>query len=164
MKKIAYKSLQLFLLSAVAYLALVCVLNVTSIRGRSMASWATSYIQRIGEQEFYTFRDLDTSTTRYDFIALGSSHAMHGYDPRIFRKHGYELFNFGSSNKRYNIVDGKNNAEEKAQKKIRGKKRSEKKDGIFLFFSLMSEQWFQLHKFLSDNLWQLARICRNERN
>jgi hypothetical protein len=103
MKKIAYKSLQLFFLSAVAYLALVCVLNITSIRGRSMASWATSYVQRIGEQEFYAFRDLDSSTTRYDFIALGSSHAMHGYDPRIFRKHGYELFNFGSSNQHSQI-------------------------------------------------------------
>jgi hypothetical protein len=103
MKKIVYKSLQLAALSVIAYLTLACILNITSIRGRSMASWATSYIQRIGEQEFYTFRDLDSSTTRYDFIALGSSHAMHGYDPRIFRKHGYELFNFGSSNQHSQI-------------------------------------------------------------
>ncbi|HYG50704.1 MAG TPA: hypothetical protein VD905_07360, partial [Flavobacteriales bacterium] len=34
---------------------------------------------------------------RYDVLVLGSSHAYRGYDPRIFKSHGLEMFNLGTS-------------------------------------------------------------------
>ncbi|MDZ4751323.1 MAG: hypothetical protein SGI87_06880 [Flavobacteriales bacterium] len=103
MKQIILKSLQLFLYSIIAYIVLCGILTLVHVNGRTAASWATSYMHGTGDHEYCTFKDLDTSTTRYDYIALGSSHAMHGYDPRIFRKSGYTLFNFGSSNQHSKI-------------------------------------------------------------
>ena len=32
-----------------------------------------------------------------DILFLGSSHAYRGFDPRIFKQHGYSTFNLGSS-------------------------------------------------------------------
>lgn len=37
------------------------------------------------------------STVPPDILVLGSSHAYRGFDPRIFRQHGYTMFNLGSS-------------------------------------------------------------------
>jgi len=36
-------------------------------------------------------------TSNIDILILGSSHAYRGYDPRIFNKHGFSMFNLGSS-------------------------------------------------------------------
>ncbi len=37
------------------------------------------------------------SKNKIDVLVLGNSHAYRGYDPRIFKKSGFELFNLGSS-------------------------------------------------------------------
>ena len=43
-------------------------------------------------------RKIDADTTiNIDVLVLGSSHAYRGFDPRIFKKAGIKLFNFGSS-------------------------------------------------------------------
>ena len=34
---------------------------------------------------------------KHDIIIIGSSHAYRGYDPRIFRKYGYNSYNLGTS-------------------------------------------------------------------
>ncbi len=35
---------------------------------------------------------------KYDVVVIGSSHAYRGYDPRIFAKSGFQLYNLGTSN------------------------------------------------------------------
>ena len=34
---------------------------------------------------------------KWDIIVIGSSHAYRGYDPEIFKKHGYSMYNLGTS-------------------------------------------------------------------
>jgi hypothetical protein len=51
---------------------------------------------RAGGQEFLFTRDFDPDE-QYDIFVVGSSHAYRGYDPRVFQKHHFRLFNAGSS-------------------------------------------------------------------
>jgi hypothetical protein len=44
-------------------------------------------------QKFIDFNE----NKKYDVIVIGSSHAYRGYDPRIFKKYGLEMFNLGTS-------------------------------------------------------------------
>ncbi len=50
-----------------------------------------------GNGHLYTrLREADT-TKNIDILVLGSSHAYRGFDPRVFEKSGYKIFNLGSS-------------------------------------------------------------------
>ena len=49
-----------------------------------------------GGYTYITFRQFDRNA-KYDIILLGSSHAYRGYDPAIFREHGYNMFNLGTN-------------------------------------------------------------------
>ena len=50
-----------------------------------------------GYGHLYTrLREADT-TKNVDILVLGSSHAYRGFDPRIFEKVGFDMFNLGSS-------------------------------------------------------------------
>ena len=55
-----------------------------------------------GGYTYVTFRQFDRNA-KYDIILLGSSHAYRGYDPTIFREHGYNMFNLGT-NSQTNLV------------------------------------------------------------
>ena len=49
-----------------------------------------------GGNSYRKFQDFDPGK-RYDVVFIGSSHAYRGYDPGIFKRHGYESFNLGTS-------------------------------------------------------------------
>ena len=51
---------------------------------------------------YITFRQFDPNA-KHDILLLGSSHAYRGYDPAIFREHGYNMFNLGT-NSQTNLV------------------------------------------------------------
>ena len=52
----------------------------------------------IGNGGFMNSRLKDVATTKdIDILFLGSSHAHSGFDPRIFKKHGFKTFNLGSN-------------------------------------------------------------------
>ena len=55
-----------------------------------------------GGYTYVTFRQFNPKE-KYDIILLGSSHAYRGYDPAIFREHGYKMFNLGT-NSQTNLV------------------------------------------------------------
>lgn len=65
-------------------------------RGKKLIYSVASYIPKKGGQESLMLAELDEGGD-YDVIVLGSSHAYRGYDPRIFEKHGFSMFNAGSS-------------------------------------------------------------------
>jgi hypothetical protein len=60
-----------------------------------------------GGPTWIKFRQFD-SKEKYDIMVLGSSHALNGYDPEVFKEKNYRMFNFGSSNQNtictYNIA------------------------------------------------------------
>ena len=55
-----------------------------------------------GGHTYVAFRQFDPKA-KYDIIVLGSSHAYRGYDPAIFKKYNYNLFNLGT-NSQINLV------------------------------------------------------------
>ena len=62
------------------------------------AKWRSNLVYKLpGERHTYTrLREADT-TKNVDVLILGSSHAYTGYDPRIFKQHGWKVFNLGTT-------------------------------------------------------------------
>jgi len=54
------------------------------------------YYTRVGNDTWQRFREFDPKA-RQDAVIIGSSHAYRGYDPFVFRDHGFKAFSLGSS-------------------------------------------------------------------
>jgi hypothetical protein len=95
-KKIVLKTLFFAALLGFFYLATAFVLSRTIVKGRRLMAYVNPMSVRLGGQEHKMTREFN-GNEKYDVFVLGSSHAYRGYDPRVFKLYGYELFNAGSS-------------------------------------------------------------------
>ncbi len=86
-----------FLGIAVAlYLLCFGLLAKLRIRGAPLIYRTSDYYQWKGGVAYAKFREWNRSR-RWDAVVIGSSHAYRGYDPRVFKARGYEVFNLGST-------------------------------------------------------------------
>jgi hypothetical protein len=65
--------------------------------GKSFIYNTQDYYFNKGGNTYRTLHDFN-SGQKYDAIVIGGSHVYRGYDPRIFGKHGLQLYNLGTSN------------------------------------------------------------------
>lgn len=87
----------MFLAIVVAiYLAFMFVLVNVKIGNNPLVYRTSEVLSWKGGNSYKKFVDFDIQHP-YDVIVIGSSHAYRGYDPRIFKKSGKELFNLGTS-------------------------------------------------------------------
>jgi hypothetical protein len=95
-RKIAVHVLGFFLLMVLTFVLLSMVVNRVNLSDRRLALHINPTLARIGGQESLMTNDFNPFEP-YDVVVLGSSHAYRGYDPRVFSKHGWSIFNAGSS-------------------------------------------------------------------
>jgi hypothetical protein len=95
-KKFLIRSLAFLVCSLACYTLLICFLLIVKSNSEALIYGVSDGIVQKGGNTYRKFSDFDTSKT-YDVLVIGSSHAYRGYDPRIFKKSGVELFNLGTS-------------------------------------------------------------------
>jgi hypothetical protein len=83
-------------IAVVLYLLGSGVLAKLRVRGAPLIYRTSDYYQWKGGVAYTKFREWDPSR-RWDAVVIGSSHAYRGYDPRVFKARGYEVFNLGST-------------------------------------------------------------------
>jgi len=96
MKRLIIQGSRFLALSVVLYLLAFLILTNWVFLGRPMIYRTSDYYQWKGGSAWMQYAEFDT-TDRWDAIVLGSSHAYRGYDPRVFARRGYHVFNLGSS-------------------------------------------------------------------
>lgn len=80
------------------FLLVITVLSSAKIRGVRVWSLINENVISEGGQTKLMFDDLEKFKSFDNAVfVIGSSHAYRGYDPRIFKKAGIELFNMGTS-------------------------------------------------------------------
>lgn len=88
--------LLLFVAFAVLYLAAFVLLYRVPYSGAPMIYAVSDVLKFKGGDSWMRFREFEPEA-HHDVVAIGSSHAYRGYDPRIFARHGWSMFNLGSS-------------------------------------------------------------------
>jgi hypothetical protein len=78
------------------YLLCFYLLSIFKTNAEPLIYGVSEVVMPKGGNTFKKFEDFDEEK-KYDVIVIGSSHAYRGYDPRIFKKNGWELFNLGTS-------------------------------------------------------------------
>ncbi len=77
---------------------LIYVVSVISIGLISNNGLGKNFVFPIGNYGHSMLRLNEVKThSRVDILILGSSHAYRGFDPRIFKKHQFDIFNLGLS-------------------------------------------------------------------
>lgn len=93
------KNISLYIfIQIIAIILLMVALSSIKLKGARLWSYFNENVISEGGQTKLMFNDLknfvpDSST----IFVVGSSHAYRGYDPRIFGKAGFKLFNMGTS-------------------------------------------------------------------
>ncbi len=82
--------------SLVLYLVCFGLLTMVRVRGGRPVHRTSDYYQWKGGVAHAKFKEWDPAR-QWDAVVIGSSHAYRGYDPRVFKARGYEVFNLGSS-------------------------------------------------------------------
>lgn len=82
--------------TTIIYLLFFWATTSLEYRENELIYYANDYLVWKGGKSYVTFREFDKNKN-YDVVVLGSSHAYRGYDPRIFEKFGYSMFNLGTS-------------------------------------------------------------------
>jgi hypothetical protein len=81
------------------FATLIYIFSVVVFRRLSPTLFSKNIIYKKGGTGFLYTRLLEADSVKnIDVLAIGSSHAYRGFDPRIFKEYGYKLFNLGSSN------------------------------------------------------------------
>ena len=97
------KALLFALLAAVIYLMIFAVLfYVRTYNDLPFIFRTTQGNTYRGGHTYIAFRQFNPKE-KYDVIVLGSSHAYRGYDPEIFKRYNYKMFNLGT-NSQINLV------------------------------------------------------------
>lgn len=96
LKKILVRGLVFIAVTALIYIGILYTLYKIELNHRPMVYRFCEGINLKGGNTYQKFQDFDP-LKKYDILVIGSSHAYRGYDPRIFRKHGIDLFNLGTS-------------------------------------------------------------------
>lgn len=96
LKKIVIR-LMLFLACTMACYTL-CMYLLLKLKNKSepLIYSVSDAVVHKGGNTFRKFNDFDEKKM-HDILVIGSSHAYRGYDPRIFKEKGMELFNLGTS-------------------------------------------------------------------
>lgn len=88
-----YIGIQIFV-----FLLIVTLLSSMKVRGIRLWSLINENVISEGGQTKLMFEDLKKFKPDHTaYFVIGSSHAYRGYDPRIFKNAGIELFNMGTS-------------------------------------------------------------------
>lgn len=90
--------LVLLFATAVAGLYIIAMLAMShvNVQGRPFVFRTGDYYNWPGGDSWTRFHEFDRAK-RYDAIIIGSSHAYRGYDPGIFARRGFQVYNLGSS-------------------------------------------------------------------
>jgi len=94
--KILANSIWFILFSGMFYFVCLYASNSVYFAGKRIVVYMNPYMPLIGGQEALMTRSAMTSES-VDVLVVGSSHAYRGYDPRVFLRYGFKLFNAGSS-------------------------------------------------------------------
>ena len=95
--KLLIRNCFLFLLTTIGvYLLIFTVLFVIKIGNIPLIYRASQANVWNGGGTYVKSRAFDVND-QYDIVAIGSSHAYRGYDPRIFNQYGFKMFNLGTS-------------------------------------------------------------------
>jgi hypothetical protein len=90
------KKISLFLLSSITiYLVVFAALFAIKVGGIPLVYRATSGQVWEGGKTYRKFKSFNENDT-YDVFVLGSSHALHGYDPDVFKSRGLKMHNLGT--------------------------------------------------------------------
>jgi hypothetical protein len=95
-KKVITKSILFIGCAIVFYIALFALLSKVSLGNTKLIYHATNYLSWKGGNTYQKFEEFNPNE-KYDIVVIGSSHAYRGYDPRIFKRHGINMFNLGTS-------------------------------------------------------------------
>lgn len=94
--RILKQALLVGLIAVVVYVGVLFVLCKVKVGGNALVYRTSDVYNLKGGNTYRKFREYDPAK-RYDVIVIGSSHAYRGYDPRIFREKGLNMFNLGTS-------------------------------------------------------------------
>lgn len=90
------KKITTLIISSIAvYLVVFSILFAIKIGGIPLVYRATSGQVWEGGKTYRKFQEFNP-TKKYDVFVLGSSHALHGYDPAVFRSRGINMYNLGT--------------------------------------------------------------------
>ncbi len=95
MRTLAKRTLIFLFVTATLYGTTMVLLSRIMADGRPLIYSTAKYYKWPGGVSWFRFKEYDP-TKQQDAVIIGSSHAQRGYDPRIFSKHGYRVFNLGS--------------------------------------------------------------------
>lgn len=95
MKNLAKNIFLFALVSVMLYVSLFFLLNTITFQSVPVIYLTANYFEWKGGKTYQSFKEF-RKEQQYDAIILGSSHARTGIDPRIFKKHGYSVFNLGT--------------------------------------------------------------------
>jgi hypothetical protein len=85
------KVMRFFLLAIVVYLSVVLILGKSRVMFKGFNFFPVGPSRTVNRiEDLSAFKELN-------ILFMGSSHAYMSFDPRIFKKEGYNAFNFGSS-------------------------------------------------------------------
>lgn len=97
MKKIISNVLSFITALVAVYLVIFAALFYIMPSGVPFIYRATQGNVLKGGGTWHKLKNFD-GTKKWDVVVLGSSHAYRGYDPKIFKAHGLEMYNLGTSN------------------------------------------------------------------
>ncbi|QQR85761.1 MAG: hypothetical protein IPJ76_14290 [Flavobacteriales bacterium] len=94
--RVLSKALLVGLIAAGAYVGVLFVMCKVKVGENALIYRAGDVYNLKGGNTYRKFREFDPAK-HYDVVVIGSSHAYRGYDPRIFREQGLDMFNLGTS-------------------------------------------------------------------
>ena len=89
------KTILLIFLSVTTYLIVFAVFFAIKVGGIPLVYRATSGQVWEGGKTYRKFRAFNEKES-YDAFVLGSSHALHGYNPEVFKAKGIKMHNLGT--------------------------------------------------------------------
>ncbi len=95
MKQVVRVTILFVLLTAFFYLINQAVINKVYWSGKRLACTLNPQFASVGGQDRQVIVDWKNDAM-YDVVIAGSSHAYRGYDPRIFRSYGYNMYTIGT--------------------------------------------------------------------
>lgn len=95
-RSVVVNSIKYVIATLFIYVVVLLILLKVKINGIPLVYRTSDYLFYKGGNTYSKFQEYNIEN-QYDVIVLGSSHAYRGYDPRIFKKAGYTMFNLGSS-------------------------------------------------------------------
>lgn len=84
------------LIVAVLYIIFIGLLSNITYKNVPVLTFTSNYYPIKGGHTYQSFNEF-VDVDNLDILFLGSSHAYRGFDPRIFKRYGYNTYNLGTS-------------------------------------------------------------------